>query len=213
MMIMPGAANPFFLQPGFGELPVGVVVAFAGTLGTPGSTSPPTEASPPPFTTDPLEAWGWMHCDGRSLSSADYPELFAVLGCVYGGTGAQFNIPDYRGYFLRGVGTGTTNDPDLSTRTAPPGGQGLSGGVGSIQSSALQTHEHTYSSAPAPSTPSSSGTAAGATSVAGTLTTGGPVGDPGQAPAVQVSLSETRPVNVAVNYIIKFTYGLAPLMR
>lgn len=208
MMVMPGAGSPFFQRPGFGELPVGAVSAFAGALGAPDSSGTPTAASPTAFTTQPLEAWGWMYCDGRSLACAEYPELFAVLGYVYGGTGAQFNIPDYRGYFLRGVGTGTQNDPDIANRKAPPGGQGSSDGVGSIQSSALQAHEHTYSSAPAPSAPSPDGTAAGAPSVKNTLTTGGPVAGTGQSTAVPVSLKETRPLNVSVNYIIKFTYGL-----
>lgn len=221
MMVIPGAASSFFVPPGFGGLPVGAVTAFAGALGAPQSatsagstdstgTSAATTAAA--FTTDPLEAWGWMYCDGRSLKSVDYPELFAVLGYVYGGAGAQFNIPDYRGYFLRGVGTGTQNDPDISARTAPPGGQGASDGVGSIQPCALQVHEHTYNSAPAPSAPSASGTAAGAPSVATTLTTGGPVAGAGQTQPVLVSAGETRPLNVYVNYIIKFTYGLAPLM-
>ena len=46
-----------------------------------------------------------------------------------------------------------------------------------------------------------------------TLTTGGPVAGTGQAQAVQVSPNETRPLNVYVNYLIKFTYGLLPLLR
>jgi len=209
-MMAPGMTLPFFVRPGFGELPVGSVTAFAGTLGAPesGAASP---AAPQDYVTDPLEAWGWMFCDGRSLPTYDYPELFAVLGYVYGGSGNQFLIPDYRGYFLRGVGTGTQNDPDIATRQVPPGGQGQSSGVGSTQSFALQTHAHDYDSAPAPATPSSSGTAAGASTSTSTPTTG-PVTTPGQA-AVQVSLYETRPINVYVNHIIKFTYGLAPLIR
>lgn len=221
MMVVPGMAGRFFRQPGFGSLPVGAVTAFAGALGAPDSTgkadaegtegtaSPPNDTQP---TTYPLEAWGWMLCDGRSLSSVDYPELFAVLGHLYGGSGSQFNIPDYRGYFLRGVGTGTRNDPDIAARTAPAGGQGPSDGVGSVQACAVQSHEHTYSSAPAPSAESPSGTAAGAPSVASALTTGGPVAGTGQRQAVLVSPNETRPLNVYVNYIIKFTGGLGPLM-
>jgi len=199
MMELPGIPQPYFARPGFGELPVGSVTAFAGTLGTPDSTNP-------------VEAWGWMLCDGRTLSSALYPELFAVLGYVYGGSGDSFNIPDYRGYFLRGVGTGTENDPDIALREKPPGGQGASDGVGSTQSFAMQTHEHTYSSAPAPSATSPSGTAAGAPSVASTLTTGGPVPGTGQSGQVMVSQHETRPINVYVNYLIKFSYGLYPLV-
>ncbi|KRD48208.1 rhizosphere induced protein RhiB [Acidovorax sp. Root275] len=213
MMVIPGVASPFFGRTGFGDLPVGSVTAFAGTLGLPDSASPPATVSPTAYTSNPLEAWGWMVCDGRSLACVDYPELFAVLGYVYGGADDNFNIPDYRGYFLRGIGTGTRNDPDIGQRSKPPGGQGASDGVGSVQPFAVQTHEHTYNSAPAPSAPSPSGTAAGAPSVTSTPTKGGPVTGAGQAPPVQVSLNETRPLNVYVNYLIKFTYGLVPLLR
>lgn len=208
-MMAPGMANLFFVRPGFGELPVGCVTAFAGTLGAPNSASAVTAQN---HTTDPLEAWGWMFCNGRSLSSYDYPELFAVLGYVYGGSGGRFLLPDYRGYFLRGIGAGTQNDPDIGTRSAPPGGQGLDNGVGSTQPFAMETHEHTYQSAPAPSATSPSGTAAGAPSVTGTLTTGGPVPGQEQTSKVLVSQYETRPINVYVNHIIKFTYGLAPFI-
>ncbi len=212
-MMHPGMDHPFFVRPGFGELPVGSVTAFAGTLGAPDSANPPATVTPQDFVTDPIEAWGWMACDGRLLSSTDYPELFAVLGYVYGGADSNFNIPDYRGYFLRGIGTGTQNDPDIATRTVPPGGKGQSNGVGSIQSFAMETHEHTYSSAPAPSATSPSGTAAGAPSITSTLTTGGPVQGAGQTNPVLVSQYETRPINVYVNHIIKFTYGLVPFVR
>ena len=139
-MMAPGTSLPYFVRPAFGELPVGSVTAFAGTLGAPDSAGAATTVTPKDYVTDPLEAWGWMFCDGRSLPTYDYPELFAVLGYVYGGSDNQFLIPDYRGYFLRGVGTGTNNDPDISTRKVPPGGKGESSGVGSTQSFALQTH-------------------------------------------------------------------------
>ncbi|TXT39009.1 MAG: rhiB [Comamonadaceae bacterium] len=205
-MIQPNMVNSSFVRPGFGDLPVGSVVAFAGSVGAPGS-------APENFSTDPLEAWGWMVCDGRPLTTQNYPELFAVLGYVYGGSNDQFHIPDYRGYFLRGNGTGTQNDPDLASRSVPPGGQGLSSGVGSIQSSALENHEHSYNSAPAPAAAAPSGTAAGAPSATASLTTGGPVPGQGQSSKVPVSQSETRPINASVNYIIKFTYGLMPLNR
>lgn len=212
-MMAPGMNLPFFVQPGFGELPVGSVTAFAGALGAPDSAGVATTVTPQDYVTNPLEAWGWMFCDGRSLPTYDYPELFAVLGYVYGGSGNQFLIPDYRGFFLRGNGTGTNNDPDIATRKVPPGGQGQSSGVGSTQPFAVETHEHTYYSAPAPATPSSSGTAAGAPSATATLTTGGPVPGQGQSNPVLVSQYETRPINVYVNHIIKFTYGLTPFIR
>ena len=40
---------------------------------------------------------GWMLCDGRSLSSTDYPALFQVIGTTFGGDGQNFfNLPDFR---------------------------------------------------------------------------------------------------------------------
>jgi len=210
-MMAPGMNMPYFVRPGFGELPVGSVTAFAGALGAPDSAGAATTVTPKDYVTDPLEAWGWMYCDGRTLPTYDYPELFAVLGYVYGGSGNQFLIPDYRGYFLRGIGTGTNNDPDIGARNAADG-QGQGSGVGSTQSFAMQTHAHDYDSAPAPATPSSSGSAAGATTTTATPTTP-PVAGQNQPTPVQVSQYETRPINVYVNHIIKFTYGLKPFIR
>lgn len=43
-------------------------------------------------------------CDGSSLSSDDYPELYAVLGHTYGGSGNQFYLPDMRGRYIAGRG-------------------------------------------------------------------------------------------------------------
>ena len=45
-------------------------------------------------------------CDGSELSRETYSELFNVIGTIYGeGDGSTtFNIPDYRGAFLRCIG-------------------------------------------------------------------------------------------------------------
>lgn len=47
-----------------------------------------------------------LACDGSAVSRTTYPELFAAIGTTWGaGDGSTtFNIPDLRGYFLRGVG-------------------------------------------------------------------------------------------------------------
>ena len=47
-----------------------------------------------------------LMCDGSELSRDIYSELFAVIGTTYGeGDGSTtFNIPDYRGAFLRCIG-------------------------------------------------------------------------------------------------------------
>jgi microcystin-dependent protein len=60
-------------------LPAGSMVDFAGT-------SAPA---------------GWLMCDGRSLPTASYPDLFAALSYSYGGSGANFSLPDFRGRFAR----------------------------------------------------------------------------------------------------------------
>lgn len=39
----------------------------------------------------------WMREDGRSLSKTQYPELFAIIGYTYGGSGDNFNIPNSKG--------------------------------------------------------------------------------------------------------------------
>ena len=45
-------------------------------------------------------------CDGSEISRETYSELFNVIGTIYGeGDGSTtFNIPDYRGAFLRCIG-------------------------------------------------------------------------------------------------------------
>lgn len=46
----------------------------------------------------------WMLCDGRSLSSTAYPELFKAIGTAYGGSGSNFNIPNLVGKSIEGAG-------------------------------------------------------------------------------------------------------------
>lgn len=41
---------------------------------------------------------GWLPCDGRLLSVANYQGLFGLLGTIYGGDGrVRFALPDLRG--------------------------------------------------------------------------------------------------------------------
>jgi len=73
---------------GFNPFPVGLVLPFGGT-------------------TAPL---GYLLADGTSYLAADYPELFAVIGYTYGGSGANFFVPDFRNNFV--VGSGDTYAPN-----------------------------------------------------------------------------------------------------
>lgn len=65
-------------------VPIGAIIPYAG------STAP----------------FGTLICNGAAISRAAYPELFEAIGTTWGaGDGSTtFNIPDLRGYFLRGVG-------------------------------------------------------------------------------------------------------------
>jgi hypothetical protein len=57
---------------------------------------------------------GWLAADGTAVSRSTYATLFAAIATTYGvGDGATtFNVPDLRGYFVRG--TGTNSDGTVS---------------------------------------------------------------------------------------------------
>ncbi|MAT55996.1 MAG: hypothetical protein CMN32_16095 [Saprospirales bacterium] len=98
---------------------------------------------------------GWLVCDGRALSSSQYPTLYAAIGTAWGdgstGAGAtgstDFNLPDMRGMFLRGWNDGSSNDPDAASRTASASGGNTGDMVGSFQGDQNKSHNHTMNSA------------------------------------------------------------------
>ncbi len=70
----------------------------------------------------------WIECDGRALTVAAYPNLFAVLGYRYGGSGTTFNLPNMgkrvlRGYaassHTSGTATGGTETKSISVSEMP----------------------------------------------------------------------------------------------
>jgi microcystin-dependent protein len=95
---------------------------------------------------------GWVEANGASVSTATYANLYTQIGYTYGGSGASFTLPDYRGQFLRGWANGSTVDPDRAARTNR--GDGTTGDVvGSKQAGATASHLHAVDP---PSTASSS---------------------------------------------------------
>lgn len=54
----------------------------------------------------------WFLCNGQAISRVTYSDLFALIGTKFGaGDGtATFNLPDYRGKFLRGLGGDSAAD-------------------------------------------------------------------------------------------------------
>lgn len=86
---------------------------------------------------------GYFECNGNAISRTTYAALFAILGTTYGtGDGSTtFNLPDYRGEFLRAWDNGIGNDADAASRTDR--GDGTTGDViGAKQSAANLTHLH-----------------------------------------------------------------------
>lgn len=49
----------------------------------------------------------WLICDGSALDTTAYATLFAVIGYTYGGSGANFNLPNLQDRF--GLGASATN--------------------------------------------------------------------------------------------------------
>ena len=60
---------------------------------------------------------GWLLCDGSSVATATYPELFTALGYVYGGAGENFNLPNLVDVFVRGQSTQTAATGGANNKT------------------------------------------------------------------------------------------------
>ncbi|MDJ0863180.1 MAG: phage tail protein [Gammaproteobacteria bacterium] len=133
-------ARPEFVQAVSGFIPtppIGSVIGYTGSIVAPVEIPD-----------------GWLPCDGRGLARSNYTDLFKVIGTWYGDGlgefGKDFNLPDYRGLFLRGV-----DDPDgpvglpaanrdlqAGLRQHPRTGATVGGVVGSVQDDQLQSHLH-----------------------------------------------------------------------
>lgn len=75
---------------------------------------------------------GWILCNGQSLSTTTYADLFAVVGYTFGGAGASFNVPDVRDRSV--VGSQSTY------ATASTGG-----GTFTLTEANVPAHTHTIS--------------------------------------------------------------------
>jgi hypothetical protein len=85
---------------------------------------------------------GFLECNGASVAKADFPKLFAAIGTSYGSIdSASFNLPDFRGEFLRGWSHASGKDPNAGGRSDR--GDGTSGDqVGTKQGHDIQSHNH-----------------------------------------------------------------------
>jgi microcystin-dependent protein len=141
---------------------------------------------------------GWFICDGTfGVSPASYPALFAVIGYRFGGFTSGgvhwFVLPDLRGRFLRGRDAGTGRDPDRGSRAAMYSEGATGDAVGSVQNDDFRSHTHLWLGSDGNNSPANVDFTANEfgskNQYQNTLATGG---------------NETRPINVNVNYIIKY---------
>lgn len=156
---------------------------------------------------------GYLLCNGSEVLKTDYPELYASIGDTYGtptGGALYFCLPDYRGVFLRGYDGAAGKDTDKASRTAMKTGAVTGNNVGSVQSDAIRNIAGTWSVSdvnPLRGTQSLTGpfyTAPGSSAFRGGYDSGGgsPLGF--DASRTVPTGSDNRPINVSVNYIIKY---------
>lgn len=132
-----------------------------------------------PYMSDTAPAGDiWLICDGSSLDLVKYAKLIALLGMA--------NLPDMRGRFVRGINFGGFGDD--------PDGERL---VMLVQLEATRSHTHTIGA----STGNGLGTDYNITNGFSTGSTDD--GNPTRAIARATVGDETRPVNVAANFIIR----------
>ena len=139
------------------------------------------------MTTPPT---GWLECDGSAVSRTTYASLFAAIGTTWGSGGGSstFNLPDFRGEFLRGWDHGKGTDSGRAHASS--------------QTDAMQGHVHTIT------IPQSLG-GSGAAATGATNNTSAPLSWTSSSPLTDGvngaprTAAETRPRNIAVMYCIK----------
>lgn len=132
---------------------------------------------------------GYLECNGAAISRTTYANLFSVIGTTFGvGNGTTtFNIPDVRGYFVRGWDNGVGRDPGRV--------------FGTTQGDCFQGHYHSPLSGGTFVMGSGGSIFTGVGVSSGAATTGNPVTGTNGIPRFE---SETRPVNLTLLYCIKF---------
>jgi microcystin-dependent protein len=186
------------IQPG--DFPIGTILPFAG-----------------PLNISSLESQGWLYCNGNTISRTTYADLFAVTGEAYGGGDGQttFDLPDFRGTFMRGVSGSTNNDPNAASRTVAASGGNTGNNIGSVQGFATgtpvtslitnSTGAHSHSIAHIPTDNSSYAMAGGYQAI---WNGGGADTDPAGDHAHNVTGGadkESRPINLYTYFIIRYS--------
>jgi len=56
----------------------------------------------------------FLLCDGSSYATADYPDLFNIIGYTYGGSNYNFNVPNFESYIPIGANSTSVNGTPTS---------------------------------------------------------------------------------------------------
>ena len=123
---------------------------------------------------------GWMVCDGRSLSTAQYNLLFQVIGYQFGGSGASFNLPNPAGGVVGVVG-------QRSNTTLHGPGQNIGAETHTLTIPEMPSHNHGVAAAPQ--------TAGNNLTSSYTHNHGGVTGDTGSAPESEQVISTVIAAN------------------
>lgn len=199
-------ATTLFVQQNASANPPGTILAFAG----------PTVPS------------GYLLANGASLSRTTYANLYAAIGTYYGSADSStFSLPDLRGEFLRGLdngrgvdasrGLGTFQASQLGSHDHTFTGSALPVHTHTATAATAGAHTHTVYSSGSNTSYGYQGTGSGPgiynpTSSAGAHThditvnaasAGTPTGTISATGGTSNS-SETRPRNVAVQFLIKY---------
>ena len=133
----------------------------------------------------------WFLCNGQAISRTQYPILFSIIGTGFGaGDGTTtFNLPDYRGKFLRGFGGDSASN--IYTTQA----EGLPNITGNVDFTRCQIN-----SANGAFRLTESRTAIGANS---NVPTGLVSFDASRSNSIYGASDHVTPINQAVNYFIR----------
>jgi microcystin-dependent protein len=132
---------------------------------------------------------GWVACEGQEYLKTDYPNLYDAIGDTYNvpapSSGLYFRVPDLRGLFIRGLNTTGTGLDSFRT-------------PGSTQSDTFKSHTHT-----ATGDYHLYGTVGrGNLSIASQDAVANQPWNRSQSAISSTGDTETRPANLALNYII-----------
>ena len=88
---------------------------------------------------------GFLKCNGQAVSRTTYSALFAAIGTTYGsGDGSTtFNLPEFRGEFVRALDDGRGVDTGRLIGTTQTGDMASHTHTGSTNTTGAHTHTYT----------------------------------------------------------------------